>query len=100
MSDYKFDCGRMSEKAANNQITETYEVTKHGAVTAIHLYMDECSGAPLADLAFAFGGAVSGVMWDMVDERNLYMPGINSYTLVYDDRYRNNDFEHYIIPIN
>ena len=92
--------GKISEIAKMHQIKDSYNVEKHGAVVAIHLYLGgEYDVTPMADLAFAFGGAAAGVRWDCINEREVYLPGINSYTVVYDDRFRGRDFDSYVKPV-
>ena len=50
---------------------------------------------PMAELAFAFGGKVT-IRWDDVIMRNKYAPGINAYTLMFDERTRFTKFEDHV----
>lgn len=74
------------------EITD-YTPEKYGIVEAIRIFYGKACW-PYATLAFAFGGTVT-IDWANVEERNKYMPGINAYTLIVDDRVKKN-FEDYV----
>lgn len=61
-----------------------YDPAYDGAVTAVRIYNKD-GYKPTADLAFAFGGMIT-IEWDRCDLREIFMPGINAYTLMYDTR--------------
>lgn len=61
-----------------------YDPAYDGAVTAVRIYNKDGYN-PTADLAFAFGGMIT-IEWDRCDLREIFMPGINAYTLMYDTR--------------
>lgn len=75
-----------------DEITD-YTPEKYGIVEAIRIFYGKACW-PYATLAFAFGGTVT-IDWANVEERNKYMPGINAYTLIIDDRAKKN-FEDYV----
>ena len=61
-----------------------YNPAYDGAVTAVRIYLKD-GYQPMADLAFAFGGMIT-IEWDRIDLRDMFIPGINAYTLMYDTR--------------
>lgn len=61
-----------------------YDIMKDGIVMAVHIYTDEYE-TPYAELIFAYGGKAT-IQWNSADQRNEYMPGIDGYTLFYDER--------------
>lgn len=54
-------------------------------VIAIRIYFDGISTAPMADLLMN-DGVVEHICWVDVKQRKEFEPGINGYTLVYDER--------------
>ena len=76
-----------------DEITD-YTVEKYGVVVAMKLFLVDYH-IPYATLAFAFGGTVT-VEWDVVENRKKYESGINSYTLVYDERVGDTSFENHV----
>lgn len=76
--------------------TGTYDVSKHGVITAIRIFANEkhC-GFPYAELAFEFGGSVI-VQWNRKDVREEYEKGINSYTFVFDERIEDRSFSDFV----
>lgn len=75
--------------------TIKYNPMIHGAVTAIHIWLDN-GYKPMAELAFAFGGT-KVINWDNVSERKKYKDGITAYTIMYDERAESVPFENYVI---
>lgn len=63
-----------------------YDPGFNGFVEAIHIWLKD-GYKPMADLAFISGG-VKTIAWDNIEEREKYSFGINSYTIIYDDRAR------------
>lgn len=61
-----------------------YNVQRDGIVNAVRIYIDE-HATPYADLILAFGGKRT-IRWTDVEQRKEYAPGINGYTLFYDER--------------
>ncbi|MCM1224635.1 MAG: hypothetical protein NC548_60330 [Lachnospiraceae bacterium] len=61
-----------------------YDPMYDGAVTAVRIYLKD-HYKPMADLAFAYGGTFT-FEWDRCDIREMFMPGITAYTLMYDTR--------------
>jgi hypothetical protein len=74
---------------------ERYYPPRDGAVVAIRIFYAEGTFTPMAELAFAFGGKVT-VRWDMPLEREVYAPGINAYTVIYDERPKRPDFNDWV----
>ena len=74
-----------------------YDPTKHGAVVAIRIYLKDYH-QPMAELAFAFGGTET-IPWDVPSEREKFAPGINGYTLIYDERPKR-EFKDWAKPIH
>lgn len=72
---------------------QDYTPEKYGIVEAIRIFYGKACW-PYATLAFAYGGTVT-IDWANVEERKKYMPGINAYTLIIDDRVKKN-FEDYV----
>ena len=72
----------------------TYDPMTDGAIIAIRIYLQN-GYQPMAELAFAFGGKVT-IRWDDVIMRNKYAPGINAYTLMFDERTRFTKFEDHV----
>ena len=62
-----------------------YDTAAHGVVVAMRIFYAENGFTPMAELVFAFGRSKT-IRWDVIDERETYLPGINAYTLVYDER--------------
>lgn len=75
-------------------MNQIYDPTIHGIVTAVHIYLEH-GYKPMAELAFAFGGTAT-IHWDNIKEREIYMKGINAYTIMCDDRAKF-PFEKYVI---
>lgn len=61
-----------------------YDPMYDGAITSIRIYLKD-GYQPMAELAFAFGGTFT-FEWDRCDFREMFMSGINAYTLMYDTR--------------
>lgn len=70
-------------KEVNKQ--EKYDVRKDGAVIAIRIYF-EGDRNPMADLILAHEHRKVTIDWVNVEQRAEYAPGINGYTLIYDER--------------
>jgi len=70
-----------------------YIPSKDGAVTAIRIYYEN-DRTSMAELAFAFGGTAT-IEWTNVDERNIYLSGMNGYTFVFDEREKG-DFQCFV----
>lgn len=68
----------------SNERRGNYDVKRDGAVVAIRIYF-EGDRNPMADLALAFGKKVT-IDWVNPTQREEYAPGINGYTLIYDER--------------
>lgn len=54
------------------------------SVIAIRIYLDDLC-TPMADLRL-MDGAVHTICWTDVKSRQKFAPGINGYTLIYDER--------------
>lgn len=63
-----------------------YTPQKDGAIVAIRIYF-EGDRQPTAELLPAFGGSYT-IDWCCPDERKPFLPGINGYTFIYDERER------------
>lgn len=63
----------------------TYDPSTSGVVVAMRIFYAENGFTPMAELIFAFGKSKI-IRWDVIEERETYLPGINAYTLVYDER--------------
>lgn len=74
------------------EITD-YTPDKYGIVKAIRIFLAD-GYKPYATFAFAFGGTVT-IDWANIKEREKYMPGINAYTFIIDERMKNK-FEDYV----
>lgn len=74
-----------------NDNNKPYNVSVNGTVTAIHIWLEN-NHKPMAVLAFAYGGSHL-IEWDNVGVRQKYKAGINAYTLYFDDRVKDHDFE-------
>ena len=61
-----------------------YTPEKDGAIVAIHIYLFN-GYQPMAELLPAFGGSYT-IRWDCVEDRKIFLKGINAYTIIYDDR--------------
>lgn len=85
------------EKIAESrkQNKKRYYPPRDGAVNAIRIFYADGTLTPMAELAFAFGGKVT-VRWDMPLEREVYAPGINCYTVIYDERPKRPDFNDWV----
>jgi len=67
-------------------LVDSYDPAIQGAINAIRLYTDYSEGYDIkAELAFAFGGSTT-ISWITPTEREVYEPGINGYTLFFDER--------------
>ena len=75
-------------------MNRNYDPMTHGAIIAVHIYLED-GYKPMAELAFAFGGTET-IHWDDIKEREAYMEGINTYTIMCDDRAKF-PFEKYVI---
>jgi hypothetical protein len=64
---------------------KTYDPNTHGVVVAMRIFYAENGSTPMAELVFAFGRSKT-IKWNVVEERETYLPGINAYTLIYDER--------------
>lgn len=71
-----------------------YTPDKFGAVVALRVFTVSCS--PYAELAFAFGGTVT-IPFDDCNIRKPYLAGINSYTVLFDERTENKTFADFIV---
>lgn len=79
----------------NNKIFE-YDPHKQGAITAIRIFEDEKEIAPMAELAFAFGGTAI-IHYNNPRERYVYEIGINAYTVIFDERTKDyNSFNNFV----
>lgn len=64
---------------------KTYDPSTHGAIVAMRIFYAEDGMTPMAELVFAFGRSEI-IQWNLIAEREMYLSGINAYTLVYDER--------------
>lgn len=71
-----------------------YTPEKDGAIIAIRIYLKD-GYKPMAILIPAFGGSYQ-IHWDYVDERKPFLKGINAYTIFFDDRAKNTNFEGFL----
>jgi len=70
----------------DGNVVDFYDLSKMGAINAIRLYTDYSEGYDVkAELAFAYGGS-NTISWIRPAEREIYEPGINGYTLFFDER--------------
>lgn len=63
----------------------SYDLEKDGVVLKIRITVADNLLTPIAELKLASGKIVV-IRWDCVEHRNIYMKGINAYTLWYDER--------------
>lgn len=54
-------------------------------VLAIRIYLDQINMTPMADLRMN-DGVVEHICWVDVKQRKEFEPGINGYTIIYDER--------------
>lgn len=73
-------------------VNPTYSPVKNGAVVAVRLFFGPNHIAPMAELVFAFGGT-STIEWANETQRKEYEPGINAYTVFFDERFPTRTFE-------
>ncbi len=64
---------------------ETYDPNTSGVIVAMRIFYAENGFTPMAELVFAFGRSKT-IRWDVIEENEIYLPGINAYTLIYDER--------------
>lgn len=62
-----------------------YDINRYGAVNAIRIYEEEDNFFPKADLKFVSGDIIT-ICWTSPSERDEYLPGINGYTYIFDER--------------
>ena len=67
-----------------NNETLNYDPMVHGAINAMRIWNKD-GYEPWAELAFAYGGSVQ-CEWDLISNQEKYASGINSYTIIYDER--------------
>lgn len=70
----------------------TYSPSKNGAVIAARLFFAPNHITPMAELILAFGGSVT-IEWANENQRKEYEPGINAYTIFFDERFPTRTFE-------
>lgn len=76
-----------------------YDPAKHGVVVAMRIFIDwDEMCTPTAELAFAFGGTFV-CPWNRADIREVFLKGINCYTLIYDERLNGTPFEKHIVKL-
>lgn len=73
----------------------TYYPPRDGAVVAIRIFYAEDMHSPMATLAFAFGGTTT-IEWDNINQRKKYEAGINGYTAIFDDRFKDTTFQDFV----
>lgn len=57
---------------------------ENSMIVAIRIYYDDYMW-PMADLKTC-DGSIKTIRWNDVEQRNEFMPYINGYTLIYDER--------------
>lgn len=71
-----------------------YSPEKHGIVIAVRIYnSNNIYLDPRAELVLAFDNRHVDIGWTNVKEREMFMPGINGYTLFFDERPKGNFYE-------
>lgn len=64
----------------------TYEIDRMGAVIAIRIFEVNNKIFPQAELYFALTSETRRICWTNPKEREIYLKGINGYTIFYDER--------------
>lgn len=74
-----------------------YDPAEHGVIVAMRIFTDwDNMCTPTAELAFAYGGTFV-CQWNRADIREIFLKGIDSYTLIYDERLGEVPFERRIV---
>lgn len=76
----------------NGVFKRMYDPQKQGAVIAIRIFF-EGDRQSRAELIFAFDKETQIIDWTNPAERNMYSIGINGYTVIYDERFKEKTFD-------
>lgn len=63
-----------------------YNIETCGAVIAIRIYYEPGTTKSMAEIKMACNLATEVICWDCKEERDMFMKGVTSYTLFYDER--------------